>query len=404
MNTASARTHDIRSTLPRLGLREYWYPAIRASKVGKKPVTVRMLGEDIMLMRDNGRVHAFHDRCPHRGLPLSYGKQHFPGTVSCLYHGWTFDMSGQCVTALNEGPDSTLPAKVKVRTYATEERCGLVWVFVGDGPPRPLDADLPPELSSGRNTVNYHIEEWACSWLPATENLMDSHDVFVHRRSPFYLFRKLPAWVQVGAELSADGRAIDYRYTKMGPTQDTYPQVGKWPRQVWWRRFNVSAPVPGEYPTTQLRLPCLVRVGFSSLMFVRWMVPVEENRVRAFLFSTRHAPGLQAITYAIYYRLWASWSLLKLFIGQDKVVFERQDYAAPERLSSTDVGVVKWRRLIAATAAGTGASATAFAASSAGTSATQMNVSPASTAAPVAASAATATAGAGSVAASGSAA
>ncbi|MDP3137099.1 MAG: aromatic ring-hydroxylating dioxygenase subunit alpha [Burkholderiaceae bacterium] len=349
--STETKPNDIRATLPRLGLREYWYPAAPSSKVGSKPISVKMLGEDIMLLRIDGAAHAYHDRCPHRGLPLSEAEQHFPGTFSCAYHGWTFDSSGQCISALNEGPESTLPPKIKVRTYPAEERCGLVWVFMGDGEPRPLSADLPAELADARNIIFYHTEEWDCSWLPATENLMDSHDVFVHRRSPFYFFRKLPAWVTVGAELSDDGTAINYKYTKMGPIQDVYPKVGKWPGQVWWRRWNVSAPVPGEYPTTQLRLPCVVRVGFASLMFVRWMVPVSDNKVRAFLFSTRHAPGFQAITYKLYYHLWASWSLLHLFIGQDRVVFEKQDYYAPERLSSTDIGVVKWRRLIASAAA-----------------------------------------------------
>jgi hypothetical protein len=83
-------------------------------------------------------------------------------------------------------------------------------------------------------------------------------------------------------------------------------------------------------------------------MYLRYMVPVDENHCRAFLFSCRRAKGLGALSYGIYYYLWASWSLLKLFIGQDTKVFEIQDYAAPERLSISDIGLVKWRRVIAA--------------------------------------------------------
>lgn len=351
MEAAKPLPSDLRTALPRTRLREYWYPAMRSRKLGAKPVQVKMLGQDIMLVRRNGTIHAFSNRCPHRGLPLSMGRQNFPGTVSCADHGWTFDMQGECVAALNEGRASLLPGKVKLRTCHAEQRCGLVWVFIGDGEPRPPDVDLPPEPAFKTNIINFHIEEWDSCWLPATENLMDSHDVIVHRRSPFYFFRRLPAWVKVGAEVDEKGDAINLKYTKIGPIRDDYPGVGKWPRRIWWRRFNVSAPVPGEYPTAQMRLPGVIRVGFSSLMFVRWMVPISGDRVRAFLFSTRHAPGLQSITYRLYYHLWASWSLLNLFIGQDRVVFKHQDYSSPETLSLTDIGMVKWRRLILAAAA-----------------------------------------------------
>jgi hypothetical protein len=65
------------------------------------------------------------------------------------------------------------------------------------------------------------------------------------------------------------------------------------------------------------------------------------------LKSSLPRPGLREFWYPAA-RSWASWSPLKLFIGQDTKVFEVQDYTAPERLSITDVGLVKWRRVIAA--------------------------------------------------------
>src|SRR5262245_3504880 len=43
---------DIRPLIPKLGLRQYWYPAVAARKVGsRKPVKVSMLGEDLCLFR-----------------------------------------------------------------------------------------------------------------------------------------------------------------------------------------------------------------------------------------------------------------------------------------------------------------------------------------------------------------
>ena len=340
--------HDPRSEVPLLGLRNFWYPATRSSAIRKNPIKIKLLGEEVALFRDAGKVYAMHDRCPHRGLALSEGKRFFPGTITCFYHGWTFDTKGDCVATLTSGPNIPLPADAKVKTYAVEEHNGIAWIFMGEDPPRPIEDDVPPELLTDKNIIYSQVEEWNCNWMPALENLMDTHDVLVHRTSLFYLLRKLPCWIGVSAIDLPDGRGIDFKLVKMGPLQDEYPKVGKWPRSLWWRRFKLDSPKDGDYPTSQLRMPGLVRIGLARLMTVRYAIPVDEHRMRAFLFSSRHAPGLQQITYRLYYHLWASWSLLKYFIGQDKTLFEKLDYGAPERLVAADIGVVKWRRMVTA--------------------------------------------------------
>src|SRR5690625_3750763 len=55
------------------GFRGYWYPVAFSSHVGDRPVRIKLLGEDIAIVRDNGKVYALANRCPHRGVPLSYG-------------------------------------------------------------------------------------------------------------------------------------------------------------------------------------------------------------------------------------------------------------------------------------------------------------------------------------------
>ena len=74
---------DRRELAPASGLREFWYPALLDSKVGKKPVRLKMLGEELCFFRDgNGNVAALWDVCPHRGASLSQGDCHFKGTVA----------------------------------------------------------------------------------------------------------------------------------------------------------------------------------------------------------------------------------------------------------------------------------------------------------------------------------
>src|SRR5215467_8730313 len=101
-----------RTILPRYdasatGLKNYWYPVTWSHRIANKPLAVQMLDESIMLLRDKGRVYAFLDQCPHRGVPLSIGRQEFPRTWTCRYHGWTFDLeTGTLKAALTDGPDS----------------------------------------------------------------------------------------------------------------------------------------------------------------------------------------------------------------------------------------------------------------------------------------------------------
>ena len=128
---------DIRQHIPKLGLRNYWYPALEARTVGaRRPVKVSMLGEDICLFRGaSGQVAAIQDICPHRGARLSEGDCHYRGTVACPYHGWVFDESGKNVAVLSEGPDSGVCGKpgTEAKVYPTRTLKDVVFVWVGEG-------------------------------------------------------------------------------------------------------------------------------------------------------------------------------------------------------------------------------------------------------------------------------
>ena len=124
--------------LPVGGFPNYWYPLSESRRVTDRPVSVRAFGEDIVLFRSDGKLAALRDRCPHRGAKLSLGRRVFPGTLSCGYHGWTFNQKGECVASIVEGPESQVPGHARVKTYPLEERFGIIWVFMGEGEPPPL--------------------------------------------------------------------------------------------------------------------------------------------------------------------------------------------------------------------------------------------------------------------------
>ena len=84
----SASRERVRGRWPRydaavLGFRNYWYPVLFAHQLGRKPHAITLCGERIVLVREGDRVYALHDRCPHRGIPLSQGRREFPGMLTC---------------------------------------------------------------------------------------------------------------------------------------------------------------------------------------------------------------------------------------------------------------------------------------------------------------------------------
>ena len=154
--------------LPELGLRNYWYPVMAEWRLGQKPKAVKILGEDIVIFRDGGKLFALAERCPHRGARLSQGKCLYPGsgTISCPYHGWTFSgETGSCVAKLMEGPDAPMSRQASVKSYTVQALRGAIWVFVGDIVAPPLEDEVPECLAA---TADWHaVSTWRtyrCNW------------------------------------------------------------------------------------------------------------------------------------------------------------------------------------------------------------------------------------------------
>src|SRR5262245_9312355 len=156
------------------GLRNYWYPIMLSRHLRKKPVAAQVFGEEIVLVRDRGRAYALIDRCPHRGTPLRFGKRDFPGTLTCIYHGWCFELAtGKLVAALTDGPDCPIVGKASVQTYPVEDQLGLIWIYMGAGKPPPLREDVPEELFDPKMIRCIRISEQAGNWRFAVENHFD---------------------------------------------------------------------------------------------------------------------------------------------------------------------------------------------------------------------------------------
>ena len=89
--------------------RRFWLPALMAWELPSSdcpPVRIRLLSEDLVAFRDsNGQVGLLAENCPHRGASLYFGRNEECG-LRCVYHGWKFDVTGQCVDMPSEPAES----------------------------------------------------------------------------------------------------------------------------------------------------------------------------------------------------------------------------------------------------------------------------------------------------------
>jgi phthalate 4,5-dioxygenase len=166
-------------------MRQYWIPAAKSSEVSSAgdPLRLLLLGEKLIAFRDrDGHLGVMDHRCPHRCASLFYGRNE-DGGIRCVYHGWKFDIDGNCVDMPNLPPDQDFRQKVKAKSYRVTERAGLIWVYMGaraEAPPMPMiEATLLPGAE-----VQPMFAQRACNWLQALEGDIDtSHFGFLHAGS-----------------------------------------------------------------------------------------------------------------------------------------------------------------------------------------------------------------------------
>jgi phenylpropionate dioxygenase-like ring-hydroxylating dioxygenase large terminal subunit len=308
---------------------------------------VTVCGERVALVRDGGRVYGLHDRCPHRGVPLSQGRREFAGMLTCAYHGWTYDLAnGELVAALTDGPESPIcgKASVRVRSYPVEERAGLVWVYVGEEVPPPVEADIPDELLRPNAVIEPLIELRRGNWRYAMENSVDEgHAKYLHRNAWWSIFSQFPAWTKgVRTAPSEDGLYL-MRYRDKSILEDVYPRIGRWPpRRDFWR-----SPKRGPSISLGARLPCMVRVvqpgGWTDYQI---FVPVDAENHLAIFLAARWTHGLDAWLWRLRYRLYILPLYYKLLNqAQDQWMVELMNIP-PERLYRPDASVTGWRKWV----------------------------------------------------------
>jgi phenylpropionate dioxygenase-like ring-hydroxylating dioxygenase large terminal subunit len=155
-------------------MRQYWIPGMLSSELpfpDCAPVRVMLLGEPLIAFRDtSGRVGLMQNSCPHRGASMFYGRNEEDG-LRCIYHGWKFDVTGQCTDMLTEPDESNFASRVKAIAYRTVERNGAVWVYMGTEKTPPPLPDIEANLNEEYHTLAMEHDH---NWLQVLEGTIDT--------------------------------------------------------------------------------------------------------------------------------------------------------------------------------------------------------------------------------------
>jgi phthalate 4,5-dioxygenase len=166
-------------------MRQYWMPIYLSTDLEKpdnKPHRIKLLHENLIIFRNtDGEVGLLSEICPHRGASLYWSRNEENG-LRCVYHGWKFDITGQCTDMPNEPAASNFRDKVQAGAYPCQERNGIVWTYMG---PRETPPPLPDlefnMLPQDHLVIRRDMQE--SNWVQGLEgNIDSSHLSFLHTR------------------------------------------------------------------------------------------------------------------------------------------------------------------------------------------------------------------------------
>lgn len=241
-----------------------WTPVEDASLLKKKPLAVRIAGENLVLFRDGqGKAHALMDRCPHRSVALSLGKVSESGCLECPFHGWQFDGQGSCsMIPFNPLPEAKRD-RFRVQAFPTEELGGLIWVYTGVGQAPALEA--PALLQSTQHYFTLMTENWRTHWTRAMENMLDfPHLPYAHANTIGRVLKKTLR-PDSKLDLKIDERETGFMVTNWADGKQTEALIE-------WRRPNCSVLSLGD--------------GRMELVFHIFCIPLDAQTTKMLLVKT----------------------------------------------------------------------------------------------------------------------
>jgi carbazole 1,9a-dioxygenase len=346
----------------KLGFRNHWYPALFAHELAEgSPVEVTLLGESILVNRIDGQPRAIRNRCLHRGVKFSQRPECYrKGTITCWYHGFTYDWNDGALVDIVTNPSSKLIGRHRLRTYPVQEAKGLVFVFVGDQPPPDLSADVPPGFLDAGRTVHGKRRLVRSNWRLGVENGFDASHVFIHKHSRLVTGNDIA--LPLGFAPTQPGSGTRESIGSPGPT-GLYDLIGETARPVFEGTIRGEPALRGHLGEKKVAdnisiwLPGALKVDpwpQAGMNQFEWYVPVDAHSHVYLQLLGRMTAG-EAEAQAFRREVEDKWIDLALDGFNDDDVWAREATEefygdrdrgwVEERLFETDVAIVAWRRL-----------------------------------------------------------
>src|SRR5579885_121407 len=363
--------------------RRFWMPALLAEEVPSPdcpPVRVTLMGECLVAFRDTkGRVGLVGRYCEHRQMDLFFGRNEEHG-LRCVYHGWKYDIEGNCVDMPAEPPDSNFRNKVHLTAYPCIEHAGMVWAYLG---PKHLPVEFPQLEFTTLPKEHLYIRKslLECNYLQAMEgNLDSSHVGYLHSFPAGSPMR--PAAVNTPA--NSGGGVVETRLNELaaltalptfeiketdyglmigakraGANGKAYWRIGQWLLPV----HTLVGSNPGETMLWDAWVPMddehtwVYRVMYNPWRPISEREIYEYDHVGFMMLNVENVPGtyLPVRNRANYYLIdrnlqrTDSFTVIKGTNAQDAAAIENQGPTpiadrSKEHLGSADVGIIQARK------------------------------------------------------------
>jgi 5,5'-dehydrodivanillate O-demethylase len=316
-------------------LRRYWWPIAFSQDAKPKgaPVKIKLLGEEFVLFRDGTeRLGLMTLHCSHRGTSLEFGRVEEQG-IRCCYHGWLYDIRGNCLEQPAEPAGSTFRDRVKHPAYRAQEAGGLIFAYIGPEPAPLLPTYDLLVREDGCRILGGDVEN--CNWLQRAENSADgAHSIALH--APGY------------PNMALKRPKITWEPTPFGIKETTWIE-------------DVAKPRISHYVFPSHVRHSAARVGESPRQVIRFRVPTDDFTTTTFwidFYPHKDGQPTQPVRLSvkgfrknqpgIYERVSDGWWNLPNR-EQDRVAQESQGLIADrtkEHLATSDQGILMLRKMI----------------------------------------------------------
>lgn len=327
MDSDTSRNDDVELVLER-GLRDLWYGLIPSAAVTASPVSLRRLGEDLVLWRDaQGTVRVQADRCPHRGARLSLGRV-AGDRLTCWYHGVQIDGEGHIadVPAL---PGCPLVGRHGVRTYPARELAGVVFAYFGlDEAELPIPLEAPAEFTDPEWSHFVCSAIWKTNYRYAIENVVDPmHGSYLHADSFTLAYGKKEDVLRI--EETPNGFVLERTQQR----DVNFDWVEFFDTGAHWQRLDIPYPRSAG-PGGPFRI-------------LGTITPIDEHASQIFFWRLRKVSGWQRDLWRFMYRDRLEerhWNVLE----QDRIISETTppDARYHEMLYQHDIGITRLRKMM----------------------------------------------------------